>query len=181
MIKKIRNWNIGLPVSPAAGLGYSRRQTGFTLVEILVVVAIMAVILAVLFPNFMGARQRARDAARKSDLSQIQKALELYKLDQNPQAYPTTGALDGSKCGQCWTDGGIGYPCPAGNVYMRKIPCDPGSATTPTPYIYSPNLTDNLKYDLTSCIENPVDPDNDITPIPTCAAQPKMSYTIHEP
>lgn len=162
-------------------LDYSRLQAGFTLIEILVVIAIVTVILAVLFPNFMGARQRSRDAARKSDLSQIQKALELYKMDQNPQSYPTTGAFGGNACGKCWTQGGIDTACPSGNIYMRKMPCDPASPNTPTPYIYSPDLTDNLKYELYSCLENEVDIDRDSTAQPTCAAQPKMSYTIHEP
>lgn len=159
----------------------ANHQSAFSLIEILVVIAIMTVIISVLFPNFMGARQRARDVARKSDLSQIQKALELYKLDQNPQAYPTAGALGTGTCGMCWTAGGISGSCSTGNIYIRKYPCDPASVTTPTPYIYTANLSDNLKYDLSTCIENPVDTDRDSTPIPVCVPMSKMSYTVHEP
>jgi general secretion pathway protein G len=57
-------------------------KKGFTLIELLVVIAIIGMLSALLVPNFMGARERARDAQRKSDLKQIQKALEMYRQDQ---------------------------------------------------------------------------------------------------
>ena len=143
---------------------------GFTLVELLVVIAVIALVLAVVFPNFMGARQRARDTQRKNDLRQIQSSLELYKSDQNPQAYPTSGAFLGS-CGTCWSSGS---EC-GGNIYMRKIPCDPGGIAA---YFYAtPDPPDPFKYSLSVCLENLADPDRDPTPIPTCAT----SYTMHEP
>lgn len=150
-----------------------RLKKGFTLIELLVVIGIMAMVIAALFPNFMGARQRARDNQRKSDLKQIQNALELYKSDQSPPVYPTTGALSVSLCIQCWASA-VGC---TGNVYMRKLPCDPGSGATPTPYIYTRNASDTLRYTLSSCLENPVDPDRDPTPVPTCG----VSYTVNEP
>lgn len=149
---------------------------GFTLVELLVVIGIMALIMVAIFPNFTGARQRARDNQRKIDVKNIQGALDLYKLDQNPPLYPTSGALGTGLCGQCWSsDSDCGAS--GGNVYMRKLPCDPGGATTPTPYTYTRNAADNLKYTLTACLENPVDPDRDPTPAASCA----VSYTVNEP
>lgn len=59
---------------------------GFTLVEILVVIAIISVLVAFLMVNFNEARQSARDEVRKSDLKEIQLALEVYKA-QN-KTYP---------------------------------------------------------------------------------------------
>jgi general secretion pathway protein G len=129
--------------------------------------------MAVLFPNFMGIRQRARDAQRKSDLSQLQKALELYKLDQDPPAYPTS--MD--TCGTCWSSNGIGDPCPTGNVYMKKLPCDPQN---PTPYIYKSG-TDVLQYSLYACLENLQDTDKMVTPEPTCYNTTGASYYLTEP
>ena len=61
---------------------------GFTLVELLIVIAIIGVLSALLMANFIGVRQRARDAQRKSDLRQMQSALELYRSDLG--LYPTT-------------------------------------------------------------------------------------------
>jgi len=124
-------------------------KKGFTLIELLVVIAIIGMLSALFIPNFMGARERARDAQRKSDLKQIQKALEMYRQDQNPPVYPTATANrfgSSSNCGALF-----------GNnpVYMNKIPCDP---LGPTPYFYSPNNS-TLTYTLCACIENKADPD----------------------
>lgn len=151
---------------------------GFTLIELLVVIGVVAFLMTVMFPNFMAARQRARDAQRKSDLVQMQRALEFYKSDQSPQAYPSTassGYFDINLCNQCWSSSAN---C-GGNLYMRKAPCDQGGAV-PTPYIYSRDATDELKYDLSACLENVVDPDKDTTANSKCGAG-GASYTVHEP
>ena len=153
---------------------------GFTLVELLVVIAVISMITALLFPNFMGVRQRARDSQRKSDLAQIQKALELYKLD-NITSYPTIDEVSlsfpSSLCNKCWSQAGIDN-CTT-NLYLRKFPCDPSDGATP--YIYTLDSGDALKYTLSACLENLADPDKDLAPVPACQAASKASYTIHEP
>lgn len=130
-------------------------QRGFTLIELLVVIAIIGGLSAIVLPNFMGAREKARDAQRKSDLKQIQKALELYKQDQTaPNAYPTTGPNNSLvNSGQCWSSAAS---C-TGNVYMKRLPFDP-KTLTPTPYFYMLD-TDNFKYTLCACLENSADAD----------------------
>lgn len=149
------------------------KNTGFTLIELLVVIAVLAFLSALLLPNFIGARQRGRDVQRKSDVKQIQNALELYKIDQNPQTYPTSFPVD--LCGKCWTSAGSGTACPSGNVYLRKVPCDP-LGVLPTPYVFTLD-SDPLKYTLSSCLENAADGDRDETSVCSGAA----SYTLHEP
>ncbi len=54
---------------------------GFTLIELLVVIAIIAVLSAILFPVFAGAREKARQAACTSNLRQVGAALLLYVSD----------------------------------------------------------------------------------------------------
>jgi general secretion pathway protein G len=152
----------------------SQPNAGFSLIELLVSIAIIAMVMAVLFPNFMGFRQRARDTQRKNDLSQIQKALELYKLDQNPQAYPTSFA--GLSCGACFSSGAN---C-TNNIYMRKFPCDPGGAAPTYIYVTVTGTPDSLKYSLSACLENPADPNKDAIFNPICSAT-TVSYTINEP
>lgn len=147
--------------------------SGFTLVELLVVIGIITLVMVAVFPNFTGARQRARDNQRKIDLKSIQSALELYKSDQNPPVYPVTSVLGSSLCGQCWSSGA---GC-TNNIYMRKFSCDPLGVTTPTPYVYTRNAGDNLKYTISACLENPVDPDKDTSNATGCIA----SYTVNEP
>lgn len=129
-------------------------RKGFTLIELLVVIAIISGLSALLLPNYMSARERARDAQRKSDLKQVQKALELYKQDQDPPAYPADNFFNTNK-NLCWSSGGTGATCPAGNVYMNKIPVDPQDDTKG--YYFSND--DSLTYTLCACLENEADSD----------------------
>jgi prepilin-type N-terminal cleavage/methylation domain-containing protein/prepilin-type processing-associated H-X9-DG protein len=57
------------------------KRTGFTLVELLIVIAVMAIIAALLFPTFAQAREKARQTACLSNLHQISLACELYTQD----------------------------------------------------------------------------------------------------
>lgn len=59
----------------------STTQRGFTLVEILVVVAIIVILMAILIPVAMGAISRARNAAIGFELSQLKTAVEEYKKE----------------------------------------------------------------------------------------------------
>lgn len=56
-------------------------STGFTLIELLIVITIIGILAAALLPNILGAPVRARDSARKADLSDIVAAVELYSGD----------------------------------------------------------------------------------------------------
>jgi len=109
-----------------------------------------------ILPNYMSARERARDTQRKSDLEQIQKALELYKMDQNPPAYPADGdPFQPVVCGTAWQSVG-------GTVYMPKFPCDPKTtAASDWRYVLTiPRVAgDDLTYTLVACLENKSDPD----------------------
>ena len=148
-------------------------KKGFTLVEILIAVSIVALLMSVLVPNFLGARTRARDARRKTDLSALQNSLELYKSDQSPVSYPPSNFMSGL-CKTCWSSGAS---C-TGNVYTRKIVCDPQTGSI---YIYTRNATDSLKYTLTACLENTRDADRDAVNLAACSTLSKVSYTVNEP
>ncbi len=65
-----------------------RRQRGFTLIEIMVVVVIMGVLAALVVPRLMGRTDDARILAAKQDIATLMQALKLYRLDNS--RYPTT-------------------------------------------------------------------------------------------
>jgi len=65
---------------------YKKKSFGFTLIELLVAISIMATLMAILVPNLMGSRQRARDARKIEDLGAVRNGLRMYYNDN--QSYP---------------------------------------------------------------------------------------------
>lgn len=90
-----------------------KKHQGFTFIEMLVVVTIMAVLTAVGTSSFKVANQKARDGRRQGDLEQIRAALELYRTDEG--LYPLTGIIVADKIES------------TSITYMADIPSDPKS------------------------------------------------------
>jgi len=96
-------------------------KRGFTLIEIMVVFAILAVLIIMGMNSYHNQINKARDADRKGDLQRIRIAFEDYYNDHN--CYPTADKMQ--FCGD--QDPGNLKP------YLEKIPCDP---ITHQPYFY---------------------------------------------
>lgn len=64
-------------------------KKAFTLVEMLIVIVIIGILAAALIPRLTGVQSRARDVARKADISQLSTALTTYQLDNG--TYVITG------------------------------------------------------------------------------------------
>ncbi|MBF0284146.1 MAG: type II secretion system major pseudopilin GspG [Magnetococcales bacterium] len=105
-----------------------RLEGGFTLIEIMVVVVILAVLATLVVPKIMDRPDQARVVKAKQDLRAIESALQLYKLDN--YVYPTTDqgleALikrpNSSPEAPNWKEGG----------YVPRLPKDPWNR----PYLY---------------------------------------------
>lgn len=110
-------------------------KRGFTLIELLVVIAIIGILSSVVLASLNTARSRARDSQRQSDILAVQKALQLYWLDNN--AYPSTGSTDA-----VYMDPGCGKPTTAPDQitadwvpglvsggYISALPRDPRGGT----------------------------------------------------
>lgn len=65
-----------------------RNEKGFTLVELMIVIIILAVLTGIAVPSYMALRNRARESATESEMKNIATALELHQADL--EDYPTT-------------------------------------------------------------------------------------------
>ena len=111
-----------------------RKQGGFTLLELLIVIVIIGILALLIIPNITSAPKKARDTQRKTDLRATQKGLEEYFVSYNIYPAALTQLSDGS----------------TGTPIMKAIPTDPNHNAT-TPYIYTVVGTG---YKLEGCLEN---------------------------
>lgn len=132
----------------------NRWQRGFTLVELLVVMAILGLLTTVGLASFRTARLKSRDAQRKHDLGQIQEGLEMYYNDIG--RYPS-GAVNGKITG-CGSQIASPTECDWGSswqlgptLYMKTMPID-----QKTKYCYESST--GKYYKLYARLENSRDP-----------------------
>jgi general secretion pathway protein G len=117
------------------------RQRGFTLIEIMVVVVILAVLGALVVPNILGKVDTARVTAAKTDINSIKQALDLYRLDNFK--YPTTEQGLQALVKQPADPTITNYP-PHG--YLSTLPKDPWG----NPYIYTSPGSDGREFEIMS-------------------------------
>jgi general secretion pathway protein G len=97
----------------------ARRQRGFTLIELMVVLAIIGVLAALIVPNVLGRADDARVTAARTDVGNLMQALKLYKLDN--QRFPTAEQGLNALIAKPTTE-----PVPGNwKPYLDKLPNDP--------------------------------------------------------
>lgn len=96
---------------------YFSNKKGFTLVELMVVIAIIAILTAIVTANFAQSKAKARDAKRISDLAQIQLTLEMAfdRCNVYPASIQNSGLTSTLDCANL----NLGY-------FISKIPTDNG-------------------------------------------------------
>jgi prepilin-type N-terminal cleavage/methylation domain-containing protein len=107
---------------------YNNPQSGFTLIELLIVIGILGMLATIILTSMGTARAKSRDAKRKADMIQTQKALELYYNTNN--GYPDTGGLwFGAGAGGCGgihdLSGASGYIPNLAPTFLAQLPVDP--------------------------------------------------------
>lgn len=99
-----------------------KRTSGFTLVEILIVVVILGILAAIVVPQFTSASESARSSSMSSTLQTIRSQLELYQVQHNGD-YPTLAQMWGNLTSTTDIDGDT-----AGSdfgPYLQKAPDNP--------------------------------------------------------
>ena len=99
----------------------SRHATGFTLIEVMVVVVILGILAALIVPKIISRPDEARISAARQDVATLAQALKLYKLDN--LAYPTT-----DQGLQALVNKPVAAPIPTNwktGGYLERLPKDP--------------------------------------------------------
>lgn len=135
-----------------------RREKGFTLIEIMLVVIIIGVLAAMIIPNFAGRGEQAKRSAARADIeANLSTGLDLYEMDMGsyPPGQEGLRALLERPTSVVNTDQWRG-------PYLKKkrIPLDPWGR----PYVYVfPGVHDKDSYDLFSYGSDGVESQDDIT------------------
>jgi prepilin-type N-terminal cleavage/methylation domain-containing protein len=122
------------------------KRPAFTLVEFLVVIAIIGLLSTIAVTSLSSARAASRDAKRKADLRQIAQAVELY-IDANGSAP--------AYAGWCTYLSNAGIPLVKNELsaYLATMPTDPTTANKVGDYFYY-NLGGVNKYALCANLES---------------------------
>ncbi len=111
-------------------------RKGFTLIELMIVIAIIAILAAILVPNFVKARAQGQLTACSSNLKNIGTAAEMYAADHNGR-YPING--------NNFTD--TGAEGSGGSAYLKRFPTCP----TQDNVAYKYDATNNPDYYIIQC------------------------------
>ncbi|MDD2871895.1 MAG: FISUMP domain-containing protein [Candidatus Gracilibacteria bacterium] len=128
---------------------HKQKIHGFTLVELIVVITILAILGTIAFISLQGYSTSARDSTRITDLGAMKTSLELFQLDNGKYPIATNG-IDITYSGSIvWNQGTFGETVYANTDKLDKIPLDP---ITDKQYTYSTTSKRN-EFQLAGIIE----------------------------
>lgn len=153
---------------------------GFTLVELLIVIAIIGVLSSTVLVALNDTRAKANNARRMADLKELQKALELYYSDHG--SYPVQTGWRGTTPG-CYGTGADPSTAIPGLVptYISVLPQDPQPKLSSRCYLYTSDGVDYklLAYDTVE--GDPLPPGAPMARYPSECGASQRSYSIYTP
>lgn len=100
-----------------------KKQTGFTIVELLIVIVVIGILAAITIVAYTGTQARATYTSYRSDIETINKAILLYQADNG--AYPGNNAASGG----CWTNQGTqNFISGLTPTYLTNLPLTPNAS-----------------------------------------------------
>ena len=104
-----------------------KKLSGFTIVELLIVIVVIAILATISIVAYNGVQARARDAQRQQDVKTIAKALEMYYIDNGK--YPTGSCTATCVVNSAWSTTNDGSWINLENIlvpkYLSSLPSDP--------------------------------------------------------
>ncbi len=138
----------------------TKKEGGFTLLELLIVIVIIGILALLIIPNITSAPKKARDTDRKTALGAIQKGMEEYFISNN--SYPTQATWQADLTA-------------GATPYLKTIPTDPKNTGV---YVYT--YTEGTPvggFTLKACLENSNDNGKNVTTDATCTGATK-AFTL---
>lgn len=121
---------------------WAMRKSGFTIVELLVVIVVIAILASISIIAYTGVQNRASDARRESDIQTIKKSIEAYKASTGAYPAVTSANQDSSAFETSYVTGSFLDTIKANGI-VTSIPVDPTNNST---YFYRYFLYDAGSY-----------------------------------
>ena len=145
-----------------------KKQGGFTLLELLIVIVIIGILALLIIPNITSAPKKARDTKRKTDITTVRKGLEEYFVNNN--VYPASS-------GTVSTGGAALAELTQGSApIIKTLPQDPKNSGVYL-YTYTPANT-NSTYTLKACLENDADNGANTATDAACGSATAKNFTV---
>lgn len=135
-----------------------KKQGGFTLLELLIVIVIIGILALLIIPNITSAPKKARDTSRKTDITTIRKGLEEYFVNNN--SYPQNlAALEQGTA-----------------PIIKDVPEDPKNSGVNV-YTYT-SASPYATYTLKACLENDQDSGANVSVDATCGTATSKKFEV---
>lgn len=106
---------------PGTNPGEAKRERGFTLIELMIVMAIIAILASIAIPSFINAVKHAREAVLREDLHTMRQAIDSYTVDKEKAPQSLDDLVQSG--------------------YLKQIPVDPMTGSSDT---WMPDTSDTL-------------------------------------
>jgi type IV pilus assembly protein PilA len=105
----------------------SASESGFTLVELLVVMLILGILAAIAIPSFFNQRDKARDADAKAAVRTAQTAMETYRTDSGGDYLPTPSVAQLVNIEETLGGADLQAPVSTADTYTVRVDSDTGN------------------------------------------------------